>query len=105
MSTKSIYLSRRNLFKTIGIGLASIACGIWGHRRFLSPTKYTFSGSIVGANFKVGHLLRTGVKVSPTETNKIETLIIGGGISGLSAAWWFKKKNYQNFILLEMALS
>ncbi len=102
MSTDLPSVSRRNFLKALGIGAASLALGIWGYRRYLGPKKYFFSGSIVGANSKVGHLLRAGVSAKPTETKTIDTVIVGGGISGLSAAWWFKKNHFSDFVLFEM---
>lgn len=102
MSTDFLKVSRRDLLKALGFGAASLALGIWGYRRFFGPKKYFFTGSIVGANSKVGHLLRTGVTAKPTETRTIDTVIVGGGISGLSAAWWFKKNHFNDFVLLEM---
>lgn len=102
MSTDFLSVSRRNFLKSFSAGAASLALGIWGYRRYLELNKYHFSGSIVGANLKVGHLLRTGVSAKPTEIKQIGTVIVGGGISGLSAAWWFKKNNFSDFVLLEM---
>lgn len=101
MST-NFFLSRRKLLKTAGIGSAFLLAGYWGYRHFLRPNKYAIKGSIVGANFKVGHLLRKGVSAKPSSTKKINTLIVGGGISGLSAAWWLKRNKHNDFLLLEM---
>lgn len=102
MSTESSAISRRNFIKTLGIGAIAIASGFWGYRRFLFPKKYSFTGGIVGANSKVGHLLRTGVTATPTQTRPIDTIVVGGGISGLSAGWWFKKNKFKDFLILEM---
>ena len=102
MSTEFLKISRRNFIGAVGFGALAIASGFWGYRRFFQSKKYSFSGGIVGANSKVGHLLRTGVTVSPTETKSIDTVIVGGGISGLSAAWWFKKNGFKDYLLLEM---
>lgn len=102
MSTKGPFSSRRNFLKVLGIGVATLATGLWSYRRFLNSNRYAFSGGIVGANAKVGHLLKTGVTVQPTETKTIDTVIVGGGMAGLSAAWWFKKNNFTDFVLFEM---
>lgn len=63
------------------------------------------SGSINGADKHTGHLLRNGLQNIPSAKNNIETevVIIGGGISGLSAARWLQKSGQQNFLLAEMA--
>ena len=37
-----------------------------------------------------------------TRTVKIPTVIVGGGIAGLSAAWRFDKHGFRDFVLLEM---
>ena len=102
MSTEFLRVSRRNCIGTVGFGVLAFASGFWGFRRFFKSRKYSFSGGIVGANSRVGHMLRTGVTASPTETKLIDTVIVGGGISGLSAAWWFKKNGYKDYLLLEM---
>ncbi|RYZ63313.1 MAG: NAD(P)/FAD-dependent oxidoreductase, partial [Proteobacteria bacterium] len=79
-----------------------LASGLWGARRLLTSKKYQFGGRIVGANSKIGHLMRTGVSVKPTKFESLDTIIVGGGISGLSAAWWFRKQGFENFTLFEM---
>lgn len=102
MSINGSLRARRNLLKGLGIGIAGLSTGIWSYRHLLSPRKYQFSGGMAGANSKVGHMLRTGVAARPTKTKTIDTVIVGGGISGLSAAWWFKKSGYQNVVLFEL---
>jgi hypothetical protein len=53
--------------------------------------KYSFDSGLVGPNHKIGHLLREGIHVVPTDIIKLDTVIVGGGIAGLSADWWLKK--------------
>jgi len=106
MSISKIAFSRRSALKTFGLafgfGAPAISAGIWSYRRFFIPKKYSFPGGIVGANLKVGHLLRTGVTAEPLVTKSIDTVIVGGGVAGLSAAWWFQKNNFKDFLLFEM---
>jgi hypothetical protein len=102
MSINGPILTRRNLLKSLGIGVAGLAAGIWRYRRFGRADKYPFAGGMVGANSNVGHLLRTGVAVKPTATKTVDTVIVGGGIAGLSAAWWLKKNDFKNFVLFEL---
>lgn len=102
MSTNNFFTVRRYFLKVLGIAMTMFGIGYFGYRRFRQPVQYPFSGRIVGANSKVGHLLRTGIKTEPTQTKMIDTIIVGGGIAGLSAAWWFKKNNFNEFILFEM---
>ncbi|MCC6137442.1 MAG: NAD(P)/FAD-dependent oxidoreductase [Bdellovibrionaceae bacterium] len=101
MST-NLRFTRRQILKSIGLGATAALISTWAYRRYFLPKKYFFKGEIVGANSKVGHLLRKGVNATPTSTQTVDTLIVGGGIAGLSAAWWLKKNNFTKFKLLEM---
>jgi len=61
------------------------------------------AGGLRGPNAKAGHMLRDKVTFAePQRERSIKTLIIGGGISGLSAARWLKKKGETDFQLLEL---
>ena len=54
----------------------------------LAPGRRGIDGRIVGASHQVGHLLRDGGgTLAPTSTETCDVIVIGGGISGLSAAW------------------
>ena len=56
-----------------------------------------------GANAKAGHILRGKLSLpAPTTSRSVKTIIIGSGISGLSAARWLKKHGHENFELLEL---
>ncbi len=58
----------------------------------------------MGANSNVGHLLRDS-KISFNnieETITTDTIVIGGGVSGLSAARWLQKNGHENFLLIEL---
>jgi protoporphyrinogen oxidase len=61
-------------------------------------------GEIVGQSATLGHVLRENrsfdVPANKWETKKVA--IIGGGVAGLSAAWKFKKENFDDFVLLEL---
>jgi protoporphyrinogen oxidase len=60
-------------------------------------------GKLNGPNAKAGHVLRDKTPLpEPSSQINIKTLIIGGGISGLSAARWLLKSGYQDFKLLEL---
>ncbi|MBL7692944.1 MAG: FAD-dependent oxidoreductase [Flavipsychrobacter sp.] len=60
-------------------------------------------GGIVGSGSSIGHMIRDG-KAFPPPSQEVRTgiLIIGGGISGLSAARWLQKKGAENVIMVEM---
>lgn len=53
-------------------------------------------------NHVLGHRLRDGGLPTPSETRRTGTLIVGGGISGLSAAWALARAGRDDFIVLEM---
>lgn len=103
MSTDSPEISRRKFLKAASVGALAAASGVWGIQALRSKRSLrSIPGEMMGANSRVGHLLRTGVSAQPTTTRTIDTVIVGGGISGLSAAWWFKKKKFEDFVVLEM---
>jgi monoamine oxidase len=53
-------------------------------------------------NHALGHRLRDGNFPAPSETRKTGVLIVGGGISGLSAAWKLANSLVDDFLVLEM---
>jgi monoamine oxidase len=60
-------------------------------------------GSFVNEVAAAGHLLRDRKSFpAANQTVKIPIVIVGGGISGLSAAWRLKKRGFEDFVLLEM---
>lgn len=85
-----------------------------GRRKFLGAgsaaliglslkTDKKIEGSFVNEAFAAGHLLRDRRPFpSPKKIEKVRVVIIGGGISGLSAAWRFRKRGFHNYVLLEM---
>ena len=64
----------------------------------------SISGKIVGASSTVGHLLRDGniQQQKPVSTIEKKVVIVGGGISGLSAARWLQQHGVTDFILLDL---
>lgn len=66
-----------------------------------------FTCQILGPSMRVGHQVRDYVsKPSPLPVSeaqeKTKVTIIGGGIAGLSAAWWLKKNGFNDFVILEL---
>lgn len=60
-------------------------------------------GQLQGPDEKAGHLIRNKSSFpAPTSTRYVKTVIIGSGISGLSAARWLKKEGHNDFEVLEL---
>ncbi|MCO6511303.1 MAG: FAD-dependent oxidoreductase [Aridibacter famidurans] len=81
----------------LGLPIALAAC------KSASRTD-AIDGRIVGASHDVGHILRDRRKfeVSADSWSDVNTVIVGGGIAGLSAAWNLKRKGFNDFLLLEL---
>ncbi|MCO4292196.1 NAD(P)-binding protein [Solitalea sp. MAHUQ-68] len=96
-------LNRKAFLLRAGIGLtAAIAGGYLFNRKRSAKTAH-IKGSIIGANAKIGHLLRDKLSIpEPSTTEEIEYLIIGGGISGLAAARELKRQGISSFKLIEL---
>ena len=90
--------TRREILTTfLGAPLALAACR--------SELSRTFpDGEIVGQSVDLGHILRANQNFDVPADNwqTINTAIIGGGIAGLTAAWKFKRENFNDFVLLEL---
>ncbi len=82
--------------KFVGLGSAAlVGLSLKGERKI--------EGSFVNESFAIGHLLRDRASFSaPRRVEKVPVIIIGGGIAGLSAAWRLQKRNFNEFLLLEM---
>ncbi len=86
-------LERRQVLLAGGAA-AGLATGGWG-----VPS---LPGRIVGADFALGHRLRTGGLPEPSETAETGVLIVGGGIAGLSAAWRLQRAGMRDFAVVEL---
>ena len=61
------------------------------------------AGTFVNDAFPQGHRLRDRAPFkTPARQVRAPIVIVGGGISGLSAAWKLDKQNFRDFVLLEM---
>jgi glycine/D-amino acid oxidase-like deaminating enzyme len=66
-----------------------------------SPTR--IAGGFVHESHERGHRLRDdGWFEAPRRTERRRVVIVGGGIAGLSAAWWLLRQGFDEFVLLEM---
>ncbi len=59
-------------------------------------------GQIIGASAEVGHLLRDKSFGKPEVIEQRETVIVGGGVSGLSAAHFLVKEGITDFVVLDL---
>lgn len=78
--------------------LAGLGYGVF------QPNRYrTIPGQLLGPSAAVGHQLREHHDFpKPSQIVATDVLIIGGGISGLSAAWWLQKQGLSDYLLLEL---
>ncbi|MBS2035338.1 FAD-dependent oxidoreductase [bacterium] len=60
------------------------------------------SGQIVGANFALGHRLRQAGQATVRPPQKVDVVIAGGGIAGLTAAWRLSQAGVDDFVMLEL---
>lgn len=62
------------------------------------------AGEILTPDFSIGHRIRDGFKPHPAADRWQETdaVIVGGGISGLAAAWRLKRAGLDRFVVLEL---
>jgi len=95
--------TRRKFLKRASLGVSALLLSGGGIYEYLSRLRSReYPGKIVGGASSAGHLLRDR-KLSPPEFKETAgTVIIGGGIAGLSAAWWLKKHHYDDFKILEL---
>ena len=59
-------------------------------------------GRIVGSSAHVGHMLRDGKFGTPGIITRKKIVIVGAGISGLTAGYFLQKHNEQDFIILDL---
>jgi hypothetical protein len=58
-------------------------------------------GALLGPDAALGHRLRAGGFPRPAESARTRVVIVGGGVSGLSAAWALQRAGVDDFLLLE----
>lgn len=86
----------RRTFLAVSAALAASGCG----RSAKSPP--TPPGTLTATGHELGHRLRDGGLPAPGETLRRKVVIVGAGMSGLSAAWRLQRAGFTDFELLEM---
>jgi phytoene dehydrogenase-like protein len=86
--------SRREFLATVGA--AALAGCVPAGKAALPP------GELLGMDWARGHRLRDANLPPPSSTRRTGVLIVGGGVSGLSAAWWLARNGRDDFVVLEM---
>ncbi len=89
--------SRRNFIKGVGASLLLIP-----FLQFCSDKIAVLMIRLSGTKHLLGHRLWIKDFPKPTKQIEIPYLIVGGGISGLSAARQFQKKGISDFLMLEL---
>jgi phytoene dehydrogenase-like protein len=92
-------LSRRDLLVGLLGTSAGLLAGCDGVGKTLPP-----AGEILAPNFGIGHRIRDGFRPRPSADRWHETdvIVIGGGMSGLAAAWRLRRGGLERFVVLEL---
>lgn len=96
-------ISRRSFLAILGLCFSALAGGVW----FLK-FRQKISGKILGPNRELGHRIRDNLKsdlganVQLPVSEKVKTLILGAGVSGLSAGYYLYKSGFEDFKIIEL---
>ncbi|HXN15610.1 MAG TPA: FAD-dependent oxidoreductase [Usitatibacter sp.] len=58
-------------------------------------------GQLLGPDLLSAHKIRQRNFPAPTQVRRTGILIVGGGLSGLSAAWWLARQGYRDYAIVE----
>ena len=73
---------------------------------FLFRRPRPVAGSFVDRSVAIGHRIRDSVPFSlGGDRIRVPVVIVGGGIAGLSAAWWMRRLGFGDYVLLELERS
>ena len=89
--------SRRDFIRVAAGSFLLAACG--GNAK----TEKVIGGRLIEPDSRLGHRMRDGDFPAPTIEESKDILILGAGISGLSAARWLHKNNVSDFAVLELS--
>jgi phytoene dehydrogenase-like protein len=96
------FVNRRSfLISSAGLLSAFALSRIPGDRR-KGPKDFPFGGAIVGPSYGLGHMLLKNDFPKPARERKVSVVIVGSGISGLSAGWKLSNAGFQDFEILDL---
>ena len=95
-------MNRRNFLLSSAGLLSAFALSLIPGSRRKQQKRILFSGAIVGPSYDLGHRLLKGDFPKPARERKVPVVIVGAGISGLSAGWKLSKTGFQGFEILEL---
>ncbi|MCX5905977.1 MAG: NAD(P)-binding protein [Deltaproteobacteria bacterium] len=95
-------MNRRQFILSSAKIISAIALPSFAACRSKPPRQVPFRGSILGPSPELGHRLMGGEFPPPSSESKMPVVIIGGGISGLSAGWKLWKAGFSDFEILEV---
>lgn len=82
-------LSRREFLKLLGLSGASLGLSGWAAAAFAEAHDYPVI--VGGEDLRLGHMLRDGHRfVAPAPSRRADVVVLGGGISGLTAAHYLR---------------
>lgn len=88
-------MRRRDFVAAAAAGAGSLACR--RRRKGLA-----FEASFLGPSVDLGHRLRSADLEQPSTFQVVDTVIAGGGVAGLSAAWRLAGEGIASFVVCEM---
>ena len=93
-------MNSRRRFLYISLTAIASAPLYWLLKKYTYPIQKTVAGRMLGASYQRGHNLFKLLFGKVTEITQKHTVIIGGGISGLSTARTLIKNDHTDFLLL-----
>jgi hypothetical protein len=92
-------MERRDFLKAGALAGAGLAAG----SVLLSRSSDSLTGTLARPGMRLGHMLRDGRMPDTNRVvEKVSVLIVGGGVAGLSAAYYLSKAGMHDHLLLEM---
>ena len=100
MGKSDVSISRKEFLELSGIALLGSTLGLQSLTSCDSVR--AIHGQIVGANHAIGHLLRKAISLPIYQSHQTKILIIGSGISGLTAGYFLQKEGITDYEILEL---